>query len=336
MKRDVLFGSIFAVLTVILLVLGIIQLNFSVGGLGKYANYAISRIIEANSNLSIKDDNWIETLSNSEDKANGDNSFEEVIAQLPEGINDISEYAPVVNIEKEEEPDTEEEIVEPEPERIDNPYTDYYLKNEDMVAWLYIPNTPIDYPVMYTPEDEEYYLKKGFDKKGNANGCLILDTDSSVDPLSTNLIIHGHCMNSGAMFGTLSKYEKEEYYGEHSTIYLYDKDREHRYEVIAVFRSQVFRQSDTCFKYYKFFNAETEEEFSYFYDNIKEMSVYDTGVEAEFGDKFITLSTCAYHVQNGRFVVVAKEVEGGDYYLPISFSEKTDENDNESDNMSTN
>ena len=81
------------------------------------------------------------------------------------------------------------------------------------------------------------------------------------------------------------------------------------YEVIAVFYSQVYYASDLVFKYYNFFQADTEEEFRYFYDNIRELSFYDTGVTAEFGDKFLTLSTCAYHVEDGRFVVVAKEIE---------------------------
>ena len=72
--------------------------------------------------------------------------------------------------------------------------------------------------------------------------------------------------------------------------------------------------SDECFKYYKFFEAKDEKEFEDFYNNVKEMSLYDTGVEAKYGDKFLTLSTCSYHTQNGRFVVVCKEIDPGDYY----------------------
>ncbi|MDE6924891.1 MAG: class B sortase [Acetatifactor sp.] len=89
----------------------------------------------------------------------------------------------------------------------------------------------------------------------------------------------------------------------------YAEDGEHVYEVIAVFESQVFYVTDQVFKYYNFFQADTVEEFNYFYDNIRELSLYDTGLMAEFGDKFLTLSTCAYHVEDGRFVVVAKEIK---------------------------
>lgn len=198
-----------------------------------------------------------------------------------------------------------------------NPYRDSFLANEDMAAWLQIPGTVIDYPVMWTPEDEQYYLYRDFDKTDNKNGCLILDTDSCLDPLTTNLIIHGHNMKSGAMFGTLTDYEDEGFWQEHKNIVLYTEACQRNYEVIAVFRSQVYKKTDEVFKFYKFFQADTQEEFDDFYQNIKALSLYDTGVTAQFGDHFLTLSTCVYHVEQGRFVVVAKEVESGDNYLPI-------------------
>ncbi|MBO4982330.1 MAG: class B sortase [Lachnospiraceae bacterium] len=206
---------------------------------------------------------------------------------------------------------------EPDKVPVPNPYADSFLANEDMAAWLTIPGTNIDYPVMWTPRDENYYLYRGFDGKDNKNGCLILDTDSSLDPLTTNLIIHGHNMRSGAMFGNLTDYENEDFYREHKTITLYTKECQRNYEVIAVFRSQVYKKTDQVFKFYKFFQADTQEEFDDFYQNIKALSQYDTGVTAEFGDRFLTLSTCVYHVEQGRFVVVAKEVEEGDYYQPV-------------------
>lgn len=200
---------------------------------------------------------------------------------------------------------------------VTNPYAEYYLANEDMAGWLQIPGTVIDYPIMWTPGDENYYLYRDFDQKDNSNGCLILDTDSSLDPLTTNLIIHGHNMKSGAMFGNLTDYEDKDYYEEHKQVILHTREGQRNYEVIAVFRSQVFKKTDDVFKFYKFFQADDEAEFQDFYDNIKKLSLYETGVTAEFGDNFITLSTCVYHVKNGRFVVVAKETEPGDRYLPI-------------------
>lgn len=196
----------------------------------------------------------------------------------------------------------------PEPEPYVSPYADFFETYPDLVAWLHIPDTIISYPVMWTPGDETYYLYRNYDGTDNQNGSLLLDTDSCLDPLTTNLIIHGHDMRSGAMFGRLTDYADPTYCEQHKEMFLFTADCERKYEVIATFYSQVYRKKDTVFKFYQFFQADTEEEFDYFYDNIMELALFDTGVTAEFGDRFITLSTCSSHVTNGRFVVVAKEV----------------------------
>lgn len=203
---------------------------------------------------------------------------------------------------------TEEEGEEPETDVVAVSYQKFFDENEDMVGWLQIPDTEIDYPVMQTMEDEEYYLYRNFFKEKDRNGTLILDTDSDIHKTSNNLIIHGHNMKSGAMFASLLDYEDEQYLKEHSKIYFYTEEEKREYEVIAVFRTKVYSVKDEVFKYYNFFEATSQEEFDGFYNNIKKLSQYDTGVTAEFGDEFITLSTCAYHTTNGRFVVVGKRI----------------------------
>ena len=242
-----------------------------------------------------------------------------VIADIPDSSEDISteESATTEDVTEESQPTEAEPSEEPVPPAIENPYKDYYLANSDMVGWLVLPGTVIDYPVMWTPRDENYYLKRDFNGKKSNDGCLILDTDSSLDPLTTNLIIHGHYRKTGAMFTCLHQYEDKDFYEEHKQIILHTEEKEIIYEVVAAFRSQVYRKKDTVFKFYKFFQADNQAQFDDFYKNIKKLSIYDTGVTAEFGDNFITLSTCAYHVENGRFVVVAKEVGTGNTYLPI-------------------
>lgn len=197
-----------------------------------------------------------------------------------------------------------------------------YAKNNDFIGWLKIDDTNIDYPVMQSMYDEEYYLNRDFNKNYSMNGCLIMDTDSQVgtgtaandykdgsEPC-TNLIIHGHNMRNGDMFGNLDKYRDEEYCKSHNIIRFSTLYEDREYEVVSVFLSQVFLKTQTdVFKYYKFFQANTTDDFNYFYDNIKDMALYDTGVTAEFGDEFITLSVCAYHVENGRLVVVGKRIK---------------------------
>jgi len=199
-------------------------------------------------------------------------------------------------------------------------YQAMYEENHDMVGWLSIDGTVIDYPVMQTPEEEDYYLDKGFDKQPNSNGCLMMGKDCIAgvgtketgyavgSAPSTNLIIHGHTMRSGTMFGNLHLYEDADYAKTHSTIH-FDSLYEHReYEVIAAFYSQVYYKDQDVFKYYQFVQADTAEDFDYWYDNIKALALYDTGVSASFGDEFITLSCCSYQVEDGRFVVVGKRI----------------------------
>ena len=176
-------------------------------------------------------------------------------------------------------------------------YQSLYNQNADIVGWLKIDDTVIDYPVMQTMDNEDYYLNYDFDKNKNINGSLILDTDSVAGvgvmknkygngtAPSSNLIIHGHNMKSGMMFGGLKKYEEENYGIAHRIIYFDSLYEKREYELLAVFYSQVYMTTDQVFKYYKFFQADNPEEFDDWSTNIQKMSLYDTGVSIEFGDR---------------------------------------------------
>ena len=202
------------------------------------------------------------------------------------------------------------DVGEKEQERkYSTPYDSLFEMNDDMAAWLLIPGTDIDYPVMQTPNDEEYYLYRDFFGNKDKNGTLFIDTDCSLDDERANILIHGHHMKSGAMFGNLTEYEDEAYEKEHSKIYLHTRDEMRVYEVLAVFHAKVYQSRTDKFLYYNYPKFDTKERFDEYYQNIKKMSLYDTGVTAEFGDELITLSTCAYHTKNGRFAVVAKRVQ---------------------------
>lgn len=186
-------------------------------------------------------------------------------------------------------------------------YQTLYAKNNKMIGWLQIEGTKIDYPVMQTT-DNEYYLKHNFNQQKDNNGSLFLDCACSAYPRSTNMIIYGHHMSSGNMFGNLQKYAKEEYWKEHPTI-TFDTIYEYgTYEVMYVFYSKVYDNDDLVFKYYQFIDANSEAEFDYYMSEMKKLSLYDTGVSASFGDSLLTLSTCDHSQTDGRFAVVAKRV----------------------------
>ena len=115
-------------------------------------------------------------------------------------------------------------------------------------------------------------------------------------------------MKSGKMFGSLQKYSDETYFKEHQYIQfdtIYEKGT---YQVMYVFRSKVYSEEEITFKYYQFINAASQQEFNSYMNEMAELSLYDTGVSASYGDKLLTLSTCDYQESKGRFVVVAKKV----------------------------
>lgn len=187
-------------------------------------------------------------------------------------------------------------------------YKELLNKNRKLIGWLKIDDTVIDYPVMQT-SDNEYYLDHNLSQEYDKNGSIFMDKDCDVLKPSTNLILYGHHMQSGKMFGGLPKYSSKDYYEKHKYIYfdtIYEKGV---YEVMYVFRSRVYSEQEVVFKYYQFIDAVSELEFD---SNMREMakdSLYDTGVTASYGDRLLTLSTCDYQEKNGRFVVVAKKIQ---------------------------
>lgn len=186
-------------------------------------------------------------------------------------------------------------------------YETLFKKNMKLAGWLTIDGTNIDYPVMQT-SDNEYYLNHNFDQQKDNNGSLFLDCSCSLYPRSTNMIIYGHHMKSGSMFGNLNKYANEKYGKEHSIIH-FDTIYEHAtYEVMYVFYSKVYDNDELVFKYYQFIEANSEKEFNSYMEEMKSISLYDTGVTASFGDSLLTLSTCDYSQADGRFAVVAKRI----------------------------
>ena len=186
-------------------------------------------------------------------------------------------------------------------------YKNLLNKNKRLIGWVKIDDTNIDYPVMQTT-DNEYYLDHNLNQEYDKNGSIFMDKDCDVLKPSTNLILYGHHMRSGQMFGSLSLYSDQSYYEKHPYIQfdtIYEKGL---YEIMYVFRSRVYSEDEIVFKYYQFIDAQSEQEFDSYMNDMEGMSLYDTGVTASFGDRLLTLSTCDYQEKNGRFVVVAKKV----------------------------
>lgn len=197
--------------------------------------------------------------------------------------------------------------------------SELYAQNSDLVGWIHVDDTRIDYPVMQTPEDPEFYLHRDFKKEYSASGTPFLDSFSVVLPkegqtVTWNWVIYGHHMKFGTMFHDLLEYEDQDFWSEHRTFEfdVYDPATGMTeigdYEVFAVSRSNIKAEDSTAFKYYEYAGYTDEEKFYEYVAGVKAESSYDTSVDPQFGDQLVTLSTCAYHVDEGRFYVVGRRV----------------------------
>lgn len=185
-------------------------------------------------------------------------------------------------------------------------YRELYNLNNDMAGWIRIEGTQINYPVMYTPDNPNFYLKHNFEKEYSDYGVpYIAEQCDPIEP-SDNVIIYGHHMKNGSMFTGLMEYEKEAFYKNHKTIRFDTLTETAEYEIVTVFRTTVY--GGTGFPYYLFSNAEKPKDFTGYVKRCKSLAWYETDVTAKYGDKLITLSTCEYSRTNGRLVVVAKKI----------------------------
>lgn len=204
---------------------------------------------------------------------------------------------------------SEDEFVDINGKKIYKKYAKLYERNNDFIGWLTIKGTVIDYPVMQSMYDEQFYLRRNFDKEYSYAGTLFADTSASIENPSDNIIIYGHHMNTGKMFHELEEYEKESFYNKHKIITFDTIYGSGKYEVIAAFRTKIYEEGYTGFTYYTFFDATDEAAFDSYVSNCKKLTPYTINETAKYGDKLISLSTCAYHEQDGRYVVVAKKLE---------------------------
>lgn len=188
-------------------------------------------------------------------------------------------------------------------------YRALHEQNSDMAGWLRVPGTAIDYPVMYTPDDPEFYLRRSFEKEDSRHGTLFIDSRCTVSPQSDNVIIYGHNMQDKSMFAPVLEYKDPEYYLEHKKILFDTLDELSEYEVFAVVLTDVdiwnFEEPD----FYSMTTAENAKEFNQFVDMVREASLYETGIVPRYGERIISLSTCEYSTDEGRMVLFAREIK---------------------------
>ncbi|SDB02439.1 sortase B [Butyrivibrio sp. INlla16] len=182
-----------------------------------------------------------------------------------------------------------------------------YKKNKDLTGWLRINNSDIDYPIMYREGDNDYYLQHDFFGNDDRNGLLVLDKRCSFDLSDNHLLIHGHNMKSGALFGTLKYYKEDEYLRKHQAVELDTPTEQRFYEIIAVVDTTANGEKDG-FNYADYININDKQTFDTYIAYLKAKSLHKIAATASYGDQLLTLSTCDYTMKNGRLLVVAKRV----------------------------
>ena len=156
-----------------------------------------------------------------------------------------------------------------------------YQQNPDMVGWIQIEGTRIDYPVMQTPADPNYYLKHDFEKRYTDYGCPFMQADCDVLSQSDNLILYGHNMKDGSMFADLAKYRSKDFWQTHKTVRFDTMEGGGAYEIFAVLHTTVQAEAADAFPFYRFVGAASPDEFADYVSACQARALYDTGILRE-------------------------------------------------------
>lgn len=181
-----------------------------------------------------------------------------------------------------------------------------YDRNPDTVGWITIADTKINYPVMQTPDNPDYYLTRDFNKAWSAWGAIYAGEIFDINRPSDNIVLYGHHMKDGSMFAGLDKFKTQSFWQTHQTFSFDTLYAHHTYQIWAVFKTS--GNAGEGFPYHLFSDAASEEEFADFVSSVKALSFYETGITPQYCDKLLTLSTCEYTLNNGRFVVCAMRI----------------------------
>ena len=190
-----------------------------------------------------------------------------------------------------------------------------YEENEHTVGWLTL-GERIDHPVVKS--DNEFYLNHNFYGEKDSNGTLFVNMDNQLWPRDDVLLIHGHNMKSGAMFGRLTRYEQYDYLREHPVITfrtIYDTEDVY-YVPISAFHASMIPENADYFDITRF-NFENDlsnenPEYQAYLDELREWSLWESPFEADVDDELLMLVTCSYQIDDGRFMLVCRKLRASE------------------------
>ena len=216
----------------------------------------------------------------------------------------FSDLAALIDTTAPAEPAPEEEPMESNAAK----FAALKARNAEFIGWIRIDGTSLDYPVMYSPTREDFYLKHDFEGNYSDYGVPYLDENCKMDAggQSDNLVIYGHNMKTGTIFGCLTEYKKESWYAHHPVITFDTLYGDAEYEVFAAFAIDV--ETDQSFLYNEYLDV-SQAKFDEYVAEVRRRSDVKTDIVPRYGDQLLTLSTCEYSTAHGRYVVVARRVE---------------------------
>ena len=212
--------------------------------------------------------------------------------QVYEGLTQYVDPAPSTN------PTVSEEETNPNHAGIVWPEVDFealQAVNDDIVGWIYLEGTEINYPVV-RGDDNSYYLDKLYDGTVNGSGSIFMDFRNEPNFVDKNNILYGHSMNNGSMFTAIKRFKHQNYYDEHPYALLMTPDGNYK---IEFFTGYVANVEQDAWDYY----FDTEEDFQHWLDSVKSKSNFASSVTPTVEDKVLTFSTCTYEFENARYVL---------------------------------
>lgn len=168
-------------------------------------------------------------------------------------------------------------------------------RNKDVVGWLYVEDTPINYPIVQA-SDNNYYLRRLLDGSYNIAGSIFMDYKNSPDVTDLNTIVYGHNLKNGTMFSNLKDYGSQEYYENHPVMHLLTPQGSHVIQLIGGYQTNIYSNIYKTLK--------TEEELFDLYDEIIKLSTFKANISLNQGDRLITLSTCSEGGDESRYVLI--------------------------------
>ena len=181
-------------------------------------------------------------------------------------------------------------------------------QNSDCIGWITIDNTAVDYPVMHTPEWPQKYLRMNFYQQYSDSGVPFLDYRCTLE--SDNLIIFGHNMRNGTMFGELSSFGEREFLLENAVVRFDTLYENALYVPFAMFEASMDEDDAHYFDVRQIVFDETS--FELFVLKLRGRSVFDVPVAVEYGDQLLTLVTCSYNDDDGRYIVALRKLREGE------------------------